>query len=46
MGAIISDFRLLFHKFVPNNFLNAKNGPKSIIPDFSSFAFTQKSNNY
>ena len=46
MGAIISDlkFRLSFHKFVPINFLDAKNGPVGNVLCFC--AFTQKSNNY
>ena len=39
MGAMISDlkFRLLFHKFVPINFLDAKNGPEGNETQFFVF---------
>ena len=42
MGAKISEFRLLFYKFVPINFLDAKNGPKAIKPDFSFLRLHRK----
>ena len=46
MEAIIFDLKIqiIIYKFV--NFLDAKNGPEAIKPDFLFFAFTQKSNNY